>query len=102
MLAHLGSEYGYFGYPSRGSRGIDAICLAPNDSNLPHLGLEIGGSGKRVRSAFEKIHGCSQFPGMALLVVREVKVKGRNVFRWYANEKAHYSVLAAIAEWREL
>jgi hypothetical protein len=77
----LEEKYGYFCYPSRGSRGIDVVCLST--TTLPHLLLEVGTKNKRARGAFAKMSEQPNFPGASLLVVRKVKVKGRNVLRWH-------------------
>ena len=96
---------GYFCYPSRGSRGIDLIALATDEMALPHLGLEVGGSGKRLGVAFAKMRENAQFPGMLLLVALSLMKKRRRVLRWYAREDhrgGHHSVIDAIAEARTL
>ena len=83
VVKHL-EALGYFCYPSRGSRGIDLIAIAPGTLHLPHLGREVGGEKKSVREAFGKMRLLPQCPGMVLLVVREIKTNGRNHFRWHA------------------
>lgn len=82
-VAFLESGHGYFCYPSRGSRGIDVVCLSTTE--LPHLLLEVGTKNKRARGAFAKMQSQPNFPGAHLLVVRKVKVKGRNCLRWHVS-----------------
>lgn len=77
---------GYFCYPSRGSRGIDVVAIAPKDEPLPHLGIEIGGPGKRIATAFAKMRACPQCPGMVLLVALETLRNRKRSLRWYASE----------------
>lgn len=105
-MAETLESLGWSCYPSRGSRGIDVIALAPSTETRPHLGLEIGGSGKRLHTAFEKMRAAPQCPGMILLVVLETIRKRRRTLRWYASEDGkrggHQSVLEAIAEARDL
>lgn len=98
---------GYFCYPSRGSRGIDVVAIAPKDESLlPHLGVEIGGSGKRIATAFGKMRACPQCPGMVLLVVLETLRNRRRSLRWYASEDGkrggHDNPLDAVDEARRL
>lgn len=103
---------GWFCYPSRGSRGIDIIAIAPPEfrsnghASSPHLGLEIGGRSKSLRGAFAKMREQPQCPGMLLLVVIETLRERRRSLRWYANERGkhggHADVHAAIAEARSL
>jgi len=88
VMRHL-EDLGYFCYASRGSRGIDIIALSPKDQILPHLGIEAGGRSKSVKEAFAKMRASANFPGMLLLVVREVKVKNRNRLRWHATDGVH-------------
>lgn len=75
------------------------IALAPKEANLPHLGLEIGGASKSVRSAFSKMRSGQNFPGMVLLVVRELKRKNRLCLRWHFTdgEPGHDSFELALA-----
>jgi hypothetical protein len=80
-IKYLEDKHGYFCYPSRGSRGIDVVGLST--TNLPHLLLEVGTKNKRAKGAFAKMEGSPNFPGAFLLVVRKVKVKGRNLLRWH-------------------
>ena len=74
---------GYYCYPSRGSRGIDIVALSTPEMDLPYLGIEAGGRSKSVRLAFSKLADARVYPGMRLLVVREVKVRNRNTLRWH-------------------
>jgi hypothetical protein len=111
-VADVLEKEGWYCYPSRGSRGIDVIAIAPHEyrSNgstvRPHLGVEIGGKGKRLRVAFEKMRGAPQCPGMILLVALETIRDRKRSVRWYASEEGkrggHASVLDAIAEARTL
>jgi len=80
-IAFLEDNHSYFCYPSRGSRGVDVVALSTTE--LPHLLLEVGTKNKRARGAFAKMEAQPNFPGAFLLVVRKVKVKGRNVLRWH-------------------
>ena len=95
---------GYFCYPSRGSRGINVVAIAPKEDPLPHLGIEIGGPGKRLAIAFGKIRACAQCPGMLLLVAMETIRDRRRSIRWYASEDGkrggHKDVRDAIEEAR--
>jgi hypothetical protein len=84
VAAHL-EGLNYFCYPSRGSRGIDLICLAPPDSNLPHLGIEVGTEAKSVRAAFAKMRAATQFPGMIMLVARRIVIRRKSKIRWHAD-----------------
>ena len=97
---------GYSCYPSRGSRGIDVVAIAPKDQPLPHLGIEIGGMGKRLGVAFAKMRASAQCPGMVLLVVLETLRKRRRSLRWYASADGkhggHERVHDAIEEARTL
>lgn len=101
----LETAHKYSCYPSRGSRGLDLVCIA-GPPPLPHLGIEVGGASKRIGAAFRKMRETAQCPGMLLLVVRELKRSGRRYLRWYASEDGkrggHAAVLDAIAEAREL
>jgi|SRR5580693_6549069 hypothetical protein len=80
-IAYLEEKHGYFCYPSRGSRGVDVVALSTTE--LPHLLLEVGTKNKRARGAFAKMEAQPNFPGAFLLVVRKIKVKGRNLLRWH-------------------
>lgn len=108
VCKYLETEYGYYTYPSRGSRGIDVICLRDNwdcFANLPYLGLEIGTESKSVTAAFKKIRSQPQYPGMAMMVVRRIKGKnGRYFLRWHIDDgvKGHDDFMEAIEAWREI
>ncbi len=102
MAKHLEDTYGYFCYPSRGSRGIDLVCLNPYD--YPHLMIEVGTKSKSVRLAFSKLREAALFPGSYPLVVRKTKKAGRVVLRWHATDgkHGHNSFIAALEEARSL
>jgi hypothetical protein len=53
----------------------DLIALAPEHSNLPHLLAEIGGTGKRLRSAFAVLQDRPNPPGFTCVVVKCVRRK---------------------------
>lgn len=103
MVKFLEEQFDYHCYPSRGSRGIDLVCLSTMP-NLPHLGIEVGGASKSCKEAFGKMALVPHPPGMYLLVVREIKVKGRNHLRWHAQPEVdgHDLFELALAEARSL
>lgn len=63
----------------------DALAFAPADSGLPHLAIEVGGVGKRLRSAFTELRAFLP-PGFAPLVVRVVRRRKR----WYTDEDSRF------------
>lgn len=101
---YLTENYGYYCYPSRGSRGLDLICLCPDNLHLPHLGLEIGTESKSVKAAFAKMCAARRFPGMLFMVVRKIKKNGRVKLRWHVTSGAwgHDSFESALEEARKL
>lgn len=98
MVIALLEERGYFCYPSRGSRGIDVIALAPKDTSMPHIGLEVGTKNKSAKKAFEKMRSEPNFPGMVLLVVRKRLKKNRISFRWHSAGGRGFDTLEAALE----
>lgn len=97
VIAHLEAK-GYWCAASRGSRGIDIVCFAPPDSTLPHLAIEAGGRAKSVVAALAKMRESTRPPGSVLLVVRQVKERGRNVLRWHSTEgRGHDSLEDALS-----
>ena len=59
----------------------DAIALAPTDSGLPHLLVEVGGEKKSVRSAMAELLKHPLPPGFAPLVAR---CMSNRRWRWHA------------------
>jgi len=101
----LERDYHYHCYPSRGSRGIDLICLAPPDSLLPHLGLEVGTKSKSVRAAFAKMAEARRYPGMIFMVVRKLILSNRIVFKWHPRagfKSGYFDFEKALEEARSL
>jgi hypothetical protein len=103
VAAYLEDGYGYYCYPSRGSRGIDLVCLSPEEG-LPHLMIEVGTRSKSVVAAFDKMYRASLFPGSVPMVVRKIIENGRIALRWHAQSgvRGHYNFEDALAEARSL
>lgn len=98
-------QHGYVCFPSRGSRGIDLICINTEDRHAPHLAIEVGGPSKAIAASFESLNEAKKPLGTVSLVVRELKRKGRCFFRWHIHPQAFYDdadVTTALKVVREL
>jgi hypothetical protein len=105
VAKYLEDEYGYYCYPSRGSRGIDLVCLAnPFGIARPHLMIEVGTESKSVKAAFAKISETTLFPGSIPLVVRKIVKNRRISLRWHsqAGVRGHENFWDALVEARTL
>lgn len=70
----------------------DALAFA-GKPGYPHLAVEVGGLGKRLRVAFTELRTFLP-PGFVPIVVRYVRRKAR----WYTDEDTSFLTLAAMLE----
>lgn len=83
----------------RDERGLDGdlIALAPVDSQLPHLIVEVGGPSKSVAESLAEMTEHPLPPGFVPIVARCIG-KGRGCWRWHvaAYVNGHDSLLEAL------
>ena len=71
----------------------DVIALAPVDSGLPHVIVEVGGIGKRLAVSFAELTEAPLPPGFTALVARCVNRK----WLWYSDpDSRHPDLLEAL------
>ncbi len=80
----------------RGEKCIagDLIALAPDGSGYPHVIAEIGGAGKRLRSAFQEMTTEPLAAGFIPLVGRVVKRR----WLWYSDVDSRHQTLREALE----
>jgi len=83
--------HGYCTFPSRGSRGVDVLCV--HSETCLCIGVEVGGSSKVLRQAFPKLRTAILPAGSWRLVVRRVVAKGRAHWHFYTSEDERFTTL---------
>ena len=83
--------HGYCTFPSRGSRGVDVLCV--HSETRLCIGVEIGGVSKRLGVAFAKLREAVLPAGSWRMVVRREVIKGAARWRFYASESDRFTTL---------
>lgn len=85
----------------RDERGLDGdiVALAPTESALPHLIVEVGGASKSVKQSIAEMTEHALPPGFIPIVGRCIG-KGRSAWRWHTRAfvDGHKTLLGAINE----
>lgn len=64
------------------------------DRSAPHLAIEVGGIGKRVRAAFTDLRSAPKPAGTVCLIARWLTKPGKRPwFRWYVSEDFYADTL---------
>lgn len=83
--------HGYCTFPSRGSRGVDVLCVH-QDTRLC-IGVEVGGKSKSLKQAFPKLRAAVLPAGSWRLVVRRYVLRGKARWAFYSSENDRHETL---------
>jgi hypothetical protein len=90
------AKHGFCTYPSRGSRGVDVLCVH-RETRLC-IAVEVGDESKVLKDAFPKLRSASVPVGTWLMVVKRSVQKRRVRWRFYTDVDERHETLDAALE----